>query len=114
MAAAGDAAKPLQITEIGVASAAAEPTPFDRGPRGQASFLRRALGLLLAERRAWRIAGVDWFSLEDGAAVDPHCAFCEHAGLLRRDGGPKPAWWAFRRLVREAQLPRRVGFKRPR
>jgi hypothetical protein len=114
MAAAGDSAKPLQITEIGVASAAAEPTPFDRGPRGQARFLRRALGLLLSERHSWRIAGVDWFSLEDGAAVDPHCAFCEHAGLLHRNGTPKPAWRAFRRLVGERNSPAPAGFDRPR
>jgi Beta-galactosidase len=114
MAAAGDGAKPLQVTEIGVASAAAEPTPFDKGPRGQARFLRRALGLLLAERRGWRIAGADWFSLEDGAAVDPHCAFCEHAGLLHRNGTPKPAWWAFRRLAAERNSSAAAGFDRPR
>ena len=54
-----------------------------------------ALRLLLAKRRSWRIAGVYWFTWQDAAAADPHCAFCEGAGLFDRDGKPKSAWWAF-------------------
>lgn len=107
MAAAGDGAKPLQITEIGVASGAPSPTPWAPGPRGQARFLRRAFGLLLSERRRWRIAGVDWFSWEDGVAPDPHCPFCQHAGLFSRGGEAKPAWRAYRRLVAKAKLGRK-------
>lgn len=104
MGAAGDGAKPLLVSEIGVASAAALPTPFDLGPRGQARFLRLGLGLLVSERRRWRIAGVDWFSWRDGARDDPYCAFCQHSGLIGRRGKPKPAWHSFRRLVlRERQ-----------
>lgn len=99
MAAAGDGAKPLHVSEIGVASSARLRTPFDRGLRGQARFLRNALGLLSRERRAWRIAGVAWFSWEDGPSPDPHCPFCQHAGLLKRDGTAKPAWRAYRKLV---------------
>jgi polysaccharide biosynthesis protein PslG len=114
MAAAGDGGAPLLISEIGVASAASSPTSFDRGLRGQARFLRQALGLLVAKRRPWRIAGVDWFSWEDGARPDPHCAFCEHAGLLRRDGRPKPAWHAYRHLAGRTQLPGVDRFNRPR
>jgi hypothetical protein len=109
MAAAGDGAKPLQITEIGIASGAPSPTPWAPGPGGQARFLRRAFGLLLAERRHWRIAGVDWFSWEDGTAPDPHCPFCEHAGLFSADGAAKPAWQAYRRLIAKAKLGRERG-----
>lgn len=99
MEAAGDGGKPLLVSEIGVASSARRHTPFDRGWRGQARFLRRALGLLIDARRRWRIAGVAWFSWEDGAGPDPHCPFCEHAGLFRRSGTPKPAWRAYRSLT---------------
>jgi hypothetical protein len=103
MAAAGDARTPLQITEIGVASAARSPTPFAKGLRGQARYVTRTLGMLVGLRRRWRIAGVDWFSWQDGA-LDPHCAFCEFAGLTRLDGAPKPAWRALQRVVRQSQL----------
>ncbi|HEX5713405.1 MAG TPA: hypothetical protein VFX85_08845 [Solirubrobacterales bacterium] len=104
MAAAGDGAKPLLISELGVASGASSPTLFDLGLRGQARFLSRAFGLLVERRRLWRIAGVDWFSWQDGAGPDPHCPFCEHSGLVRADRSPKPAWRAYRRVVRETQL----------
>jgi polysaccharide biosynthesis protein PslG len=114
MAAAGDGAKPLQITEIGVASGAVSPTPFALGERGQARFLRRAFGLLLAQRRHWGIAGVDWFSWEDGLSPDPHCPFCQHAGLFSRDGSAKPAWHAYRRLVAKAKLSRGRGVREQR
>ena len=112
MAGAGDAGTPLQVSEIGVASGAAVPTSFALGPRGQARFLRRALGLLVAQRRRWRIAGVNWFSWRDSSASDRSCAFCARSGLLRRDGSPKPAWRAFRRLARTATRHDRGGLSR--
>lgn len=93
---AGDAGTPLVVSEFGVASQGAVESAFVLGERGQAGFAHDALRLLLAKRRAWRIAGAYWFTWQDGAAADPHCAFCEGAGLLDRAGRPKPAWWAFR------------------
>jgi polysaccharide biosynthesis protein PslG len=104
MAAAGDARAPLQLTEIGVASAARSPTTYAKGLRGQARYVTRVLGMLASRQRRWRIAGVDWFSWQDGVAEDPHCAFCEFAGLVRSDGRPKPAWKALRRLARRTRL----------
>jgi hypothetical protein len=77
---------------------------FVLGERGQASFVHDALRLLLSKRRAWWIAGADGFTWRDGVAPDPHCAFCEGAGLLDREGRPKPAWWAFRQFALGAQL----------
>jgi hypothetical protein len=111
MRTAGDGGKPLQITELGIASASATPTPFARGLRGQARFLRRAFGLLLAQRQRWRIAGVDWFSWEDGLRPDSSCPFCQHAGLFTRGGKAKPAWRAYRKTVAATQLapPGRVN-----
>ncbi len=96
MAAAGDAEKPLLVSELGVASDSQFPTAFNWGSKGQASFLRRAYGLLLAARQRWRIAGVDWYAWQDMATADPHCVFCKYAGLFDPSGKPKPAWRALR------------------
>lgn len=102
---AGDRRTPLVITELGVASDAVRPTSFDRGPAGQARYLRRVLRTLSRERSRWRIGGVDWFSWQDGDDSDPSCPFCAFSGLVRSDGSPKPSWNAFRRVTRSAELP---------
>jgi hypothetical protein len=99
MAEAGDGRKPLQLTELGVASAATFRNPFDKGRAGQAAFLRRAFRLALRNRRRWRLAGLDWFTWQDANAADPHCVFCQYGGLFDASGVAKPAWWAFRRAV---------------
>jgi hypothetical protein len=101
---AGDASTPLLVSEIGVASASLLPTGFNWGLEGQASFLRQAYSVLLDNRRRWRVAGADWYAWQDMSASDPHCVFCQHAGLLDASGRPKPAWRAFRRI---ASTPRR-------
>lgn len=104
MARAGDGSKPLLVTEIGVASAAAFRNPFDKGRRGQARFLRSAYRLMLDNRRRWRLAGAYWFTWRDSTTPDPHCVFCEFAGLFDSTGKPKPAWSAFRRTVKGARV----------
>jgi hypothetical protein len=96
MVEAGDARTPLQLTEIGVASDGDRHDLFDRGPRGQASYLRRVFALALRERRRWHLAGLDWFTWKDASAGDPHCGFCQHSGLFEAGGEPKPAWRALR------------------
>ena len=96
MAAGGDARKPLLVSELGVASDSRLPTAFNRGLKGQASFLRRAYGVLLGARRRWRIAGIDWYAWQDMPTSDPHCVFCEYAGLFDSSGKPKAAWRALR------------------
>ena len=98
MARAGDGAKPLRITELGVASNGLFPNPFDRGRLGQARYLTRAYRLL-AERRRWRVAGVDWFAWQDLPRHDGHCVFCQYAGLFDTGGAPKPAWGAYRSVA---------------
>jgi hypothetical protein len=99
MAAAGDAGKPLLISEVGVASDGPRPNPFDKGAQGQARFLRGAYRLLLSKRRRWRLAGAYWFTWQDLPGSDPYCIFCSYAGLFDVNGKPKPAWWAFRRVA---------------
>jgi hypothetical protein len=99
MVAAGDGGKPLLISELGVASSSLLPTGFNRGLKGQASFLRQAYRLLLRSRDRWHIAGVDWYAWQDLPASDPHCVFCEFAGLFDSTGAPKPSWRALRQVV---------------
>jgi hypothetical protein len=99
MAAAGDGSKPLLVSELGVASDSPLPTAFNWGIKGQGSFLRRAYGLLLRDRARWHIAGVDWYAWRDMPAADPHCVFCEYAGLFDTSGRPKPAWRALKSVA---------------
>jgi hypothetical protein len=96
MARAGDGETALQLTELGTASGGLFPNPYDKGAAGQAAYLRRAFGLLVDQRRRWRITGVDWFTWQDAPNADPHCVFCQYAGLFDVDGNPKPSWGAFR------------------
>lgn len=103
MSAAGDGRKPLLVSELGVTSGSPLPTGFDWGPKGQATFLRRAFRILLRARDRWHIAGVDWYAWRDMAIADPHCVFCQHAGLLDFGGRPKPAWRAFAEVAAEAR-----------
>jgi polysaccharide biosynthesis protein PslG len=102
MAAAGDRRTPLEVTELGVASAGNRLSPMVMGPGGQAAYLRGAYGLLLSKRRAWRVSGVDWFTWRDTSSEDPFCVFCQHAGLFELSDRPKPAWRAFRAVARFA------------
>ncbi len=104
MASYGAGRKPLIVTEIGVASDGFYRSVFVKGFDGQARFLQQAFGRLLAMRHRWRIAGVDWFTWQDQPRPDPHCAFCQGAGLLDLAGDPKPAWSAYRHAVRAARL----------
>ncbi len=107
MARAGDRRTPLQLTELGVASGGAFPNPFDKGPEGQAAFLRRVVRLVLRNRRRWRIAGLDWFTWRDAPAADPHCVFCQYGGLFDGSGAAKPAWEALRQAVGATPAPLR-------
>ncbi|HKH64901.1 MAG TPA: hypothetical protein VKA35_05515 [Solirubrobacterales bacterium] len=104
MARAGDGAKPLLVTELGVASDGVAPNPFDKGRRGQGRFLEGAYRLMLEHRRRWRLGGAYWFTWKDVDSADPYCVFCRFAGLFDVDGRPKPAWNAFRRVVRAASV----------
>lgn len=86
-----DARTPLYITELGWGSDSFE-SRWERGPQGQARELDQAFSMLSAHRRAWRIAGVWWFSWVD---LDGSCQFCDSAGLLTHKREGKPAWYSF-------------------
>jgi hypothetical protein len=99
MVAGGAGRTPLIVTEFGVASHGDYPSAFVVGEEGQARFLRAAYERLLEMRRRWRILGAYWYTWEDEEKADPHCGFCQGAGLLRLDGTAKPAWFAYQRLA---------------
>jgi polysaccharide biosynthesis protein PslG len=103
MVAGGAGRKPLIVTEFGVASGGGYPSAFVLGAHGQAAFLRRAYARLLSMRHRWHLAGAYWFTWQDGPRPDPHCGFCQGAGLFRLNGTAKPAWSAFRHLVAAAR-----------
>lgn len=103
MVAGGAGRKPLLVSEFGVASGGDYPSAFIVGEAGQARFLREAYGRLLAMRHRWRIAGAYWYTWQDEAQADPHCGFCQGAGLLRLNGTAKPAWFAYQRLASAAR-----------
>jgi hypothetical protein len=86
-----DARTPLYMTELGWGSDSFE-SRWERGLRGQARELNEAMTMLVANRRAWRIGGVWWFSWRD---LSNSCQFCDSAGLLTTDREAKPAWYRF-------------------
>ena len=97
---AGDPGTPIVVSELGVASSGTIPSAFVLGEAGQAAYLQGTFAALLAKRRQWRIAGIDWFTWRDELEPDPHCGFCQGAGLFDLEGDAKPAWHAYRSAVR--------------
>lgn len=92
----GAAKKPLWISEIGWGSAPpGDDRPLVKGEQGQRDLLMESFELLAAQRSAWKLAGVLWYSWRDPSYGYPNCTFCSSAGLLTADGDPKPAWHAF-------------------
>jgi polysaccharide biosynthesis protein PslG len=86
-----DKRTPLWITEIGWATGGNPPTPLTVSPQRQAAYLRQSFGLLAANRRRLKIAGVVWYSWRDL----PGGIWFNHTGLFSQDFDPKPAWSAF-------------------
>ncbi len=89
-----DSKAQLWITEIGLASGGI-PTPLTVPPQRQATYLRKSFGLLAANRRRLRIAGVVWYSWRD----IPSGIWFDNTGLFTQDLTPKPSWSAFTALT---------------
>ncbi len=78
---AGDARKPLWITELGWSSQ--HPSlgdSFAKGWRGQARQLRGAFQVLASNQRRWHLRQVFWFSVTDQA---DSCNFCGGLRFVR-------------------------------
>jgi hypothetical protein len=80
----------LWITEVGWATGGVA-TPLTVSPQRQASYLRKTFGILAANRKRMRIAGVIWYSWRDL----PGGIWFNHTGLFTQTLDPKPSWNAF-------------------
>ena len=89
-----DKRAPLWITEIGWATGG-NPTPLTVSPERQAAYLRKSFGMLAANSRRFKIAGVIWYSWRDV----PGRIWFFHTGLFTSDFDPKPSWSAFTALT---------------
>jgi hypothetical protein len=90
----------IWITELGWGDRGARHR-FVVGPRGQARRIRKSFGVIRQERRRLRLRGVVYYSWRDLPRYPP--AFKNHwglhTGLLRLNGGFKPAYYAFKNAV---------------
>jgi hypothetical protein len=93
-----DGGKSLAITEITWGSGPPGSGWLEEGPGGQARRLTQVYRLFRANRAAWRVRGVYWFSWRSHASV-PECVFCRTSGLLNLKGNETPALRAFRSLA---------------
>ena len=89
-----DKRAPLWITEIGWATGGGA-TPLTVSPARQAAYLRKSFGMLAANSRRFKIAGVIWYSWRDV----PGGIWFFHTGLFTSDFDPKPSWSAFTALT---------------
>ena len=90
-----DGRRELWITEIGWATDGAR-HPFRTNLRGQADRVSELFGMLLEERRRWRLERVYWFALSDRELTPREQDWWgPKTGLFSRTGFAKPAWEAF-------------------
>jgi polysaccharide biosynthesis protein PslG len=95
-----DGSRRLLITEIGWGSGAPrEQHEFVLTPKGQKRRLTQSFKLLLAHRTQWHLGGVYWFDWRDPAHGKDLCGFCYSSGLLKHNGGQKPAFQAFKHFT---------------
>ena len=100
-----DKRTPLWVTEIGWGSGHPDRYGHNKGLHGQARMLKKAMTLLLQNRKAWNVQHAYWFFWRDPPKSSSHnaCSFCESAGLLKNNGRPKPAYKAFHRIAKLAR-----------
>jgi hypothetical protein len=88
--------KKIWLTEVGWGSAD-NGQRLNKGIEGQAKLLSRSFKVTLKKRKRWRIQRLFWFDWRDPPEGAPQaCSFCSSAGLLERNGEPKPAWSAYK------------------
>jgi len=105
MRAHNDARSPIWITELGWGSDPPDSFGVNAGLEGQRRKLERVLPRLIRDRHRWRLEHVLWFDWRDPPPRPGRCSFCESAGLFWHDQTPKPAWQAFKQVVRYGRQP---------
>src|SRR5205823_1775457 len=83
---------PIRVEENGY------PTGVGRSDATQAAALREMVGAVNRFRGTYDVTDYRWFDLRDHLSSD--LSFQRHYGLLRDDYTPKPAFGAYRELVR--------------
>jgi hypothetical protein len=93
---------PLYITELGWSSEEPNGNIFYKGVEGQAKAVKKALGLIMKNRRKWKLKRVLWFTWSDVTqqqAWSSGCGFCQKMGLVDTDLAAKPALASWRRYA---------------
>ena len=97
---AGDRDAKILIGELGWASGGPKKSPSVVGVTGQRNRIRKAMNVLIANRRKWKIAGAYVYVWRDFSLETP-CLWCPEAGLITEDGDSKPSWIALKQIIRD-------------
>ena len=100
----------IRATEFGWATAGIG--EFTTTEAGQGQKIARMVDMLVAERSALRLRGIDYFMWRDGAPGPGRQTWIPNTGLLRSDGSPKPGWFAYADAIARARpdsVPGREG-----
>jgi hypothetical protein len=95
-----DKRTPIWITELGWGSRPPDQYGLNKGVAGQARYLKKSFRMVLHHRRRWNIKRVFWFRWRD--PIQDRCfgSIGCSAGLVGKNGDPKPAWKAFRQFTK--------------
>jgi hypothetical protein len=97
----GDRNTKLWLTEIGWGSGKPKRSaPLLKGLQGQKRLLQRAFKLIIHNRRSWAVRGISYYDWVDTPPPNNNCTFCASIGLIRYTDQPKPAWGAYKRIIR--------------
>ena len=94
----GAADRPLWLTEIGWSTCRGRPACVTE--RQQAAYFRQAFRLI-TKRYGGQVAAIFAYHLRDFGAPPDRRDFERNFGLLRGNGGTKPAWGVVRRAARD-------------
>ena len=96
-----DGHKSLWITELGWGSEhPSKNQPINQGREGQKRLLQLTFPLLKKYRHRWHLRHAYWFRWRDPPPGTRGCTFCSSSGLFYHNQRPKPAWRAFKHVVR--------------
>ena len=97
----GDGHAGLWITELGWGSKKpSKNQPINQGLQGQKRLLKLTFPLLKKYRHRWHVPHAYWYRWRDPPPGTPGCTFCSSSGLFYSNQDPKPAWHAFKQVVR--------------
>lgn len=102
MQANGDSGTGLWVTEVGWASDGPKSSRLVVGRKGQAKLLSKTMRVLVRNQERWNLQAAMVFAWRD-YATDGVCPWCPFAGMVSRNGKPKPALRAYEKAIRAAR-----------